>query len=33
MDKSGDIVNNLEDFDELPPIEGDFADPNALGGA
>ena len=27
-----DIVNNLEDFDELPPIEGDFADPNALGG-
>ena len=32
MSKQEDIVNNLEDFDDLPLIEGDIgADPNTLG--
>jgi hypothetical protein len=32
MDKSGDIVKDLDDFDDLPLIEGDIGtDPNGLG--
>jgi len=31
MDKSADVINNLEDFDDLPLIEGDIGDANGLG--
>jgi hypothetical protein len=33
MDNKNDVINNLEDFDDLPLIEGDIGDANGLGGA